>query len=359
MALYINLPSIAEEKLYIDEDTEYKYFQSDLSHEAWTENKIFETRTPLNKETSYWVKLCQENMKEKSNVQQEIVNMRISMEARDVWKLKEFTMYERLFETEEKLKDARHQFQKTASDMEDWASLEYLYWRRDTALEELGEMRQQMKRSVKHHSIQAVYNQDKPTKLPQIKKAFRGKTVKETNRPISTVLSPLEPVVQSPKNGIKGSPKATQQRLRGGVQLQETIDNDMEGAHSKLPIRNPKLSTEEFLSFWSSKKIGSVQRSKLPVPNLQKSNDGDISHGTNIFGSLSKNKIPLKKSVICSPVNSISENDLNSEKIPGKEKLAMVHADGNPGLPLSPIPPVGNHRVGTSTHLRRRHFKSK
>ncbi|XP_062612713.1 uncharacterized protein LOC134274439 [Saccostrea cucullata] len=343
MAFYMNLPRIAEERLYIDENAEYKYFQSDLSHEEWTVNNISKTRTPLNNETSYWMKLCQENIKEKSNVQQELVNIRIPMEARDVWKLKEFTMHEWLFETEEKLKDARRQFQMTASDTEDWASLEYLYWKRDVALKELEEMRQRLKCPVKRHPTHVLYNQGKSTKLPQIGKNFTRKTAKDTSRAKSTVLPPLEPF------------KAAQQRLRCGDQLQKTIDNDTAGAHSKLPIRNRKLSTEEFLSFRFSKKIVPVHDSKLPVPTLQKDKREKTLECASILGSLSENRIPLKNSLICSPVSSNSEKNFKFEKDSGREK----HTDGKPSLPHLPSPPALNHRAGTSTHLRRRHFNSR
>lgn len=92
---------------------------------------------------SYWMKLCQENLRERNRIQQELLNARLPLEALDVWGMKEFRMHERVFEMEEKLMKARKQFQKIAADVDDWASLDYLRWKRDSALEEIRKQNKQ------------------------------------------------------------------------------------------------------------------------------------------------------------------------------------------------------------------------
>lgn len=115
---------------------------------------------------SYWMKLCQENLRERNKIQQELMNARLPQEALDVWGMKEFGMHERVFEMEEKLMKARKHFQKIAADVDDWASLDYLRWKRDSALEEI--RKQNKQRNIPpSYAVPAL---SKGVKLPPIGK---------------------------------------------------------------------------------------------------------------------------------------------------------------------------------------------
>ena len=117
-----------------------------------------------------------ENLDEKTRIQKELISAQIPTEALEVWEIKQFTMHERMFETEEKLREARKQFQKIASDVDDWASLEYLRAHRDSALISI-EGLQHVTQSAKRTPSYAITTPC--VKLPPIRTNAGRATLKE------------------------------------------------------------------------------------------------------------------------------------------------------------------------------------
>lgn len=228
------------------------------------------------------MKLCQENLRERNKIQQELMNARLPQEALDVWGMKEFGMHERVFEMEEKLTKARKQFQKIAADVDDWASLDFLRWKRDSALEEI--RKQNKQRNIPHsYAVPAL---SKGVKLPPIGKPDARVTASykqpnHANAPVvSTALRSQEKVWAIPdySTGLR-------KRVQEEVHMKETFD--LKKASSRIPVRKTGVTTEDFLSFWSPKQTKtSREQSRLPLPVICVSKAiPDLDIATTIYSS--------------------------------------------------------------------------
>lgn len=226
------------------------------------------------------MKLCQENLRERNRIQQELMNARLPQEALHVWGMKEFGMHERVFEMEEKLMKARKQFQKIAANVDDWASLDYLRWKRDSALEEI--RKQNKQRNIPpSYAVPAL---SKGVKLPPIGNPVARVTAsyKHTEaQVVSTVLRSQEKV-----RAIPDYSTGVRKRVQEEVHMKETFD--LKKAPSRIPVRKTGLTTEDFLSFWSPKQTkASREQSRLPLPVIcvSKAIIPDSDNSTTIYSS--------------------------------------------------------------------------
>lgn len=296
---------------------------------------------------SYWMKLCQENLRERNRIQQELMNVRLPQEALDVWGMKEFGMHERVFEMEEKLTKARKQFQKIAADVDDWASLDFLRWKRDSALEEI--RKQNKQRNIPHSYMYAVPALSKGVKLPPIGKPDARVTASykhpnHANAPVvSTALRSQEKVWAIPdySTGVR-------KRVQEEVHLKETFD--LKKAPSRIPVRKTGLTTEDFLSFWSPKQTKeSWEQSRLPLPVICVSKAiPDLDIATKIYSS---------QNLMQSSDRKLKDVDLSYPKKNKRDK--SLHAPSQSNIILQPIPspPACDGKRRTSTKLRRGHYK--
>lgn len=291
---------------------------------------------------SYWMKLCQENLRERNRIQQELMNARLSQEALDVWGMKEFGMHERVFEMEEKLMKARKQFQKIAADVDDWASLDYLRWKRDSALEEI--RKQNKQRNIPpNYAVPAL---SKGVKLPPIGKPVVRVTAsyKHTEVPVvSTALRSQENV-----RAIPDYSTGVRKRVQEEVHMKETFD--LKKASSRIPVRKTGLTTEDFLSFWSPKQTKeSRERSRLPLPVICVSKAiPDLDIATTIYSS---------QNLMQSSDRKLKDVDLSYPKQTKRDKSLHAPSQSNIILPRIPSPPARDNKRRTSTKLRRCHFK--
>ncbi|XP_056009524.1 uncharacterized protein LOC125680191 [Ostrea edulis] len=332
------LPSIAEERFYIDKAGVSSSFQDDLSFggiftpsttHSWYNLrkshctlKLAGVNTTISYIFSSWLKTCQENLKKIDAFQKQIAKRRISFDARDGWEVKEFTLFENMFETEEKLKSVCHQFQRITSTMEDRVPLKDLRNQRMLAHKTQAKLRPQAKRTKQC---------PKEVKLPPIKRCL-GRlraTTKDSDRQINTVQTALQPVVHRP--GAEPDVKRSSQTAARPTLLR----NDH--TRSKLPVRDERLATKEFISFKLPKKNFSSQHSKLPLRNMKVAKELD---------SPQKTKLPS------SNIGAMRSGSLNS----GEEFKAVTKPFHTMSNPFLPIPPIGGRGVRTSTNLRMRHF---
>lgn len=294
---------------------------------------------------SYWMKLCQENLRERNRIQQELMNARLPQEALDVWGMKEFGMHERVFEMEEKLMKARKQFQKIAADVDDWASLDYLRWKRDSTLEEI--RKQNKQRNIPpSYAIPAL---SKGVKLPPIGKPVVRVTASykhpnHANAPVlSTALRSQEKVCAIPdySTGLR-------KRVLEEVHLKETFD--LKKAPSRIPVRKTGLTTEDFLSFWSPKQTKeSREQSRLPLPVICVSKaTPDLDIATTIYSS---------QNLMQSSDRKLKDVDLSYPKKTKRDKSLHAPSQSNIILQRIPSPPARDGKRRTSTKLRRCHYK--
>lgn len=266
------------------------------------------------------MKLCQENLRERSRIQQELVNARLPQEAHDVWGMKEFTMHERVFEIEEKLMKARKQFQKIAADVDDWASLDYLRWKRDSALEEI--RKQNKQRNIPpSYAVPAL---GKGVKLPPIGKPVARVTASYTH--------PEAPVLP---RGLRSQEKE--------VRMKEAFD--LKKASSRIPVRKSGLTTEDFLSFCSPKQTKALEQSRLPLPVICVSK---TIPDTTDYSSQN----PMRNSD-----RKLKDVDLSYSKQTKREKSLQAPSQSDLNLPRLPSPPACDSKRRTSTKLRRCHYK--
>lgn len=291
---------------------------------------------------SYWMKLCQENLRERNKIQQELVNARLPQEAHDVWGMKEFGMHERVFEIEEKLMKARKQFQKIAADVDDWASLDYLRWKRDSALEEI--RKQNKQRNIPpSYAVPAL---SKEVKLPPI-----GKPVARVTASYTHPEAPVVPRVLRCQEKVRAIPDYSiglRKRVQEEVRVNETFD--LKKASSRIPVRKTGLTTEHFLSFWSPKQTqASREQSRLPLPVICVSKaipDSDIS--TTIYSS---------QNLMQNSDRKLKDVDFSYPKQTKRDKSLQASSQSELILPRLPSPPACDSKQGTSTKLRRCHYK--
>lgn len=291
---------------------------------------------------SYWMKLCQENLRERNKIQQELMNARLPQEALDVWGMKEFGMHERVFEMEEKLMKARKQFQKIAADVDDWASLDYLRWKRDSALEEI--RKQNKQRNIPpNYAVPAL---SKGVKLPPIGKPVVRVTAsyKHTEVPVvSTALRSQENV-----RAIPDYSTGVRKRVQEEVHMKETFD--LKKASSRIPVRKTGLTTKDFLSFWSPKQTkASREQSRLPLPVICVSKAiPDLDIATKIYSS---------QNLMQSSDRKLKDVDLSYPKQTKRDEPLHAPCQSDIILPRIPSPPARDNKRRTSTKLRRGHYK--
>lgn len=294
---------------------------------------------------SYWMKLCQENLRERNRIQQELLNARLPLEALDVWGMKEFRMHERVFEMEEKLMKARKQFQKIAADVDDWASLDYLRWKRDSALEEI--RKQNKQRNIPpSYAVPAL---SKGVKLPPIGKPDARVTASykhhnHANAPVlSTALRSQEKV-----RAIPDYSTGLRKRAQEVVHMKETFD--LKKASSRIPVRKTGLTTEDFLSFWSPKQTkASREQSRLPLPVICVSKAiPDLDIATKIYSS---------QNLMQSSDRKLKDVDLSYPKQTKRDEPLHAPCQCDLILPRIPSPPAHDNKRRTSTKLRRCQYK--
>lgn len=281
-------------------------------------------------------------MRERNRVQQELLNARLPQEALDVWGMKVFGMHERVFEMEEKLMKARKQFQKIAANVDDWASLEYLRWKRDSVLEEI--RKQNKQRNIPpSYAVPAL---SKGVKLPPIGKPVARVTAsyKHTEAPVvSSVLRSQERVRTIPdySTGVR-------KRVLEEVHMKETFD--LKKASSRIPVRKTGLTTKDFLSFWSPKQTkASREQSRLPLPVICVSKAiPDLDIATSIYSS---------QNLMQSSDRKLKDVDLSYPKKNKRDKSLHAPSQSNIILQRIPSPPARDGKRRTSTKLRRCHFK--
>lgn len=281
-------------------------------------------------------------MRERNRVQQELLNARLPQEALDVWGMKVFGMHERVFEMEEKLMKARKQFQKIAANVDDWASLDYLRWKRDSMLEEI--RKQNKQRNIPpSYAVPAL---SKGVKLPPIGKPVARVTAsyKHTEAPVvSSVLRSQEKVRTIPdySTGVR-------KRVQGEVYMKETFD--LKKASSRIPVRKTGLTTEDFLSFWSPKQTkASREQSRLPLPVICVSKAiPDLDIATTIYSS---------QNLMQSSDRKLKDVDLSYPKKNKRDKSLHAPSQSNIILQRIPSPPAHDNKRRTSTKLRRCHYK--
>ena len=264
-----------------------------------------------------------ENLDEKTRIQKELISAQIPTEALEVWEIKQFTMHERMFETEEKLREARKQFQKIASDVDDWASLEYLRAHRDSALISI-EGLQHVTQSAKRTPSYAITTPC--VKLPPIRTNAGRATLKE---------HPVFDNLNSALLNKKKEPKLFDLNYAAKENKMPDIF-DLKRTSSRLPTRNPQLSMEEFLSTCSPIHRKPIKQSKLPV-SISKhtpSVDTDATPSANVNRT---------RGISCPYTEAVAEGLQRTE-------VGAV-------LPCLPSPPSTHSRKRTSTNLRRCHFK--
>lgn len=291
---------------------------------------------------SYMMKLCQENLRERNRIQQELMNARLPQEALDVWGMKEFGMHERVFEMEEKLMKARKQFQKIAANVDDWASLDYLRWKRDSVLEEI--RKQNKQRNIPpSYFVPAL---SKGVKLPPIVKPVARVTAsyKHTEAPVvPTALRSQEKV-----RAIPDYSTGVRKRVQEEVHMKETFD--LKKASSRIPVRKTGLTTEDFLSFWSPKQTkASREQSRLPLPVICVSKAiPDLDIATSIYSS---------QNLMQSSDRKLKDVDLSYPKKNKRDKSLHAPSQSNIILQRIPSPPARDGKRRTSTKLRRCHYK--
>lgn len=288
------------------------------------------------------MKLCQENLRERNKIQQELMNARLPQEALDVWGMKEFGMHERVFEMEEKLMKARKQFQKIAADVDDWASLDYLRWKRDSALEEI--RKQNKQRNIPpSYAVPAL---SKGVKLPPIGKPVVRVTASykhpnHANAPVvSTALRSQEKVCAIPdySTGVR-------KRVLEEVHLKETFD--LKKAPSRIPVRKTGVTTED--SFWSPKQTKTSREQRLPLPVICVSKAiPDLDIATTIYSS---------QNLMQSSDRKLKGVDLSYPKQTKRDKPLHAPPQSDIILPRIPSPPARDGKRRTSTKLRRCHYK--
>ena len=270
-----------------------------------------------------------ENLDEKTRIQKELISAQIPTEALEVWEIKHFTMHERMFETEEKLREARKQFQKIASDVDDWASLEYLRAQRNSALMAI-EGLQHVTQSAKRTPSYAITTSCE--KLPPIK-TCAGRATLNDHPAYGNLNSALLNKRKEPK--LFDLNYAAKENKMQKLDMPDIFDLKRTTS-SRLPKRNPQLSMEEFLSTCSPNHRKPTKQSKLPVSISKHTPSVDI-------GATPSANVNRTRGISC-------HDTVAGAKGLQRTEVGVV-------LPCLPSPPRTHSRKRTSTNLRRCHFK--
>lgn len=270
-----------------------------------------------------------ENLDEKTRIQKELISAQIPTEALEVWEIKQFTMHERMFETEEKLREARKQFQKIASDVDDWASLEYLRAQRNSALMAI-EGLQHVTQSAKRTPSYAITTSC--VKLPPIK-TCAGRATLNDHPAYGNLNSALLNKRKEPK--LFDLNYAAKENKMPKLDMPDIFDLKRTTS-SRLPKRNPQLSMEEFLSTCSPNHRKPTKQSKLPVSISKHTPSVDI-------GATPSANVNRAQGISC------------PDTVAGAKGLQRTEV--GVVLPCLPSPPRTHSRKRTSTNLRRCHFK--
>ena len=270
-----------------------------------------------------------ENLDEKTRIQKELISAQIPTEALEVWEIKQFTMHERMFETEEKLREARKQFQKIASDVDDWASLEYLRAQRNSALMAI-EGLQHVTQSAKRTPSYAITTSC--VKLPPIK-TCAGRATLNDHPASGNLNSALLNKRKEPK--LFDLNYAAKENKMQKLDMPDIFDLKRTTS-SRLPKRNPQLSMEEFLSTCSPNHRKPTKQSKLPVSISKHTPSVDI-------GATPSANVNRTRGISC------------PDTVAGAKGLQRTEV--GVVLPCLPSPPRTHSRKRPSTNLRRCHFK--
>jgi hypothetical protein len=323
---------------------------------------------------SSWFKTCLENLRKINVLQKEIAMKRVSFEGTDDLGESEFTMFENMFQTEEKLQSVFHQLQKMTSTEKESVPLETVRSQMNLAEKALTDVCPPT-RSLKHVPQEV--------KLPQIIKQSLDRattTTKYIDHPMNTIQSDLQSAEHTPKpeyNIVRSSLTTKRPTL---------LCSQHTRVRSMLPVRDESIALREFVSFTTSKKY-SLQPSKLPLPKIELK-EQQLPQKQSKLPSTKRSRLPLpKRSQLSLPKIKVSKQQ-QTKFMPldigtmqsfsvnsGEDFTATVklpHTVVGPLLPLPPVGggpfpplgggpfppllPVGGRGVRTSTNLRRKHF---